>query len=107
MHILFVADGDSKYGALHSLYQMVAELVKLVEDIEISIVLTKQSNMVDDFEKIGCHVYKISYASYQQGVPFQKWKYPIKYIIRGIPYWYGRVFAVKELERKMDVKQID
>lgn len=107
MHILFVADGDSKYGAPHSLYQMVAELVKLVEDIEISIVLTKQSNMVDDFEKIGCHVYKISYAPYQQVVPFQKWKYPIKYIIRGIPYWYGRVFAVKELERKMDVKQID
>lgn len=83
------------------------ELVEQIKDIKISVVLTKHSDRKVDFEQIGCQVYQISYAPYQQGMPFQKWKYPIKYFIRGIPYWYGRIVATRECKKKINIKDVD
>ena len=58
-------------------------------------------------ENMECEVFCIHYAPFYQGIPTDKWKYPIKYIIKGISYWYGRIRSVKEVERLIDLGTID
>ena len=53
------------------------------------------------------NTFNIHYTPFYQGIPADKWKFPIKYIIRGIMYWYGRFRAVKEVEKQLDVSKID
>ncbi len=107
MHVLFVADGDSKYGALNSLIQLVTELKRMNSELRITVALTRQSTRYKDFESIGCNVFRVPYTPYYQSIPCDKWKIPIKYIIRGVQYIYGRMFACSYLERKMDIKTVD
>lgn len=107
MHILFVADGDSKYGASNSLKNLVYELKKIDKKMEVDVVVTRHSSMVKDFENIGCKVYQIPYEPFYQGIPDSKIKFLIKYIVRGIQYLYGRLFAVKILEKQLDMHTID
>lgn len=107
MHILFIADGDSKYGASTSLIQLVSELKKIDDSLKISVVITKNSTLENDFRRMNCNVYKIPYMPFCQGIPYAKWKLPVKYMICGIQYWYGRFFAVHVLEKKMNINTID
>lgn len=107
MHILFVADGDSKYGASNSLKNLAYELKKIDKKMEVDVVVTRHSSMVKDFENIGCKVYQIPYEPFYQGIPDSKIKFLIKYIVRGIQYFYGRLFAVKILEKQLDMHTID
>lgn len=106
MNILMIADGDTKYGASHSLLQMIQEL-KTMFDINIKIVIPVHSEMRNKLKNIGCEFFCIHYAPFYQGVPSDKWKYPIKYIARGILYWYGRIRAVEEIEKSLDLGKID
>lgn len=107
MHILFIADGDNKYGAQNSLFQLVENLKKIDSDMEISIALTLHSDTEDKFEKIGCKVYKIPYMPFYHGIPDGKFKFVIKYIVRGMEYLLGRIVALRCLEKRLDVKKVD
>lgn len=106
MNILVIADADTRYGAPHSLLHMVQGLKELYK-INIKVVLPSESEMRTKLENMECDVFCIHYAPFYQGIPTDKWKYPIKYIIKGIPYWYGRIRAVKEVERLIDLDTID
>ena len=106
MNILMIADGDTKYGASHSLLQMVQEL-KTMDDINIKIIIPVHSEMRNKLENTECEFYGIHYVPFYQGIPDDKWKYPVKYMIRGVLYWYGRIRAVKEIEKRLDLGKID
>lgn len=104
MNVLIIADGDIKYGASHSLVQLVKELKNLY-GISIKVVIPANStNKIKDMES---DTLCIHYVPFYQGIPFEKWKYPIKFIIRGAQYWYGRIRAVKEVEQRIDLSTID
>lgn len=106
MNILVIADADTRYGAPHSLLHTVQALQELYK-IDIKVVLPADSEMRVILENMGCDVFCIHYAPFYQGIPTDLWKYPIKYIIRGVPYWYGRIRAVKEVEQRIDLGTID
>ncbi len=106
MNLLVIADADTRYGAPHSLLHMVQALQEQYK-INIKVVLPADSEMRIKLENMGCDVFCIHYAPFYQGIPTDLWKYPIKYIIRGVPYWYGRIRAVKEVEQSIDLKTID
>lgn len=59
MHILYVADGDSKYGAPNSLLQLVSEIRKIDSTLKVSVVVTKNSDRIEDYQKLGCDVYRV------------------------------------------------
>ena len=84
MHVLIIADGDSRYGASKSMLQMTTELLSMYRDLKVSIVLKKDSNQKDDFESLGCQVYCIPYEPYYQSIPYHRWKIIPKYLLRGI-----------------------
>ena len=107
MHILFVADGDDKYGAPHSMYQMIEELLKIDNKIKISVVLTRRSAMKAPYEALGCNVYPVSYQSFMHSRPEQKWKFFAKYILYGMVYYYGRICGIRMFEKKLDIRQVD
>lgn len=106
MNILMIADGDTKYGASHSLLHMVQEL-KNMYDINIKIIIPVHSQMANNLKNIGCEFFCIHYVPFYQGIPDDKWKYPIKYIVRGVLYWHGRIRAVNEIEKRLNLGKID
>ncbi len=106
MNVIIVADGDIKYGASHSLIQLVKEL-KASYGINIKIVVPVHSTIKNQLKDMECDTICIHYAPFYQGLPSDKWKYPIKFIIRGVLYWHGRIRAVKEVERSVDLSKID
>lgn len=106
MNVLIIADGDTKYGASHSLVQLVKEL-KTLYGINIKIVAPTNFTMKNKLEDAESDTLCIHYAPFYQGIPSDKWKYPIKFIIRGAQYWYGRMRAVKEVEQRIDLDTID
>lgn len=107
MHILFVSDGDDKYGAAHAMYRLVNNLLELDGTIKISVILPRRSRMKAAYRALGCDVYPVSYQPFWHGIPSQKWKLPIKYILYGAEYLYGRICGIRKLEKKLDVGQID
>ena len=107
MHILFVADDDDKYGASHSMYQMIKELLRIDDKIKISVILTRRSAMKASYKALGCNVYPVSYQPFMYDRPEQKWKFPVKYILYGMLYYYGRMCGIRMLEKKLDVGQVD
>lgn len=106
MNVLISTGGDIKYGESHSLIQLAKEL-KSLYGTNLKILIPNNSIMGKKLKNMGYDVLGIRYAPFCQGVPTDKWKYPIKYIIKGVPYWYGRIRAVKEVEQKMDLNTID
>lgn len=106
MNVLIIADGDIKYGASHSLLQLVQELKSLYE-INIRVIVPVHSTMKTIWKNTECNILSIHYAPFYQGIPQEKWKYPIKFLVRGALYWYGRIRAVKEVEQLIDLDTID
>lgn len=107
MHILFVADADSRYGASHSMFQMVTALGRIDPSMKRSVVLTMDSSLAPAFEKQGCDVYRIRYYPYFQTAPQKRWKFPAKYMIRGTQYFWGRTYGLRELEKELDISSVD
>lgn len=105
MNVLLIADGDTKYGASHSLFQLVKELSCLFK-INIKIVMPYNSKTENELD-IAVNTLYIHYTPFYQGIPENKWKFPIKYIVRGITYWCGRFWAVREVEKQLDIHDID
>ena len=107
MNILIVADEDTRYGASHALLQMAINLAKK-PDISLTIVVNNDSDMVGVLKEHGCKVVVIHYNAFIQPYPaICWWWFPIRYIHMGLKYWYGRIFALKELEQKIKVEDID
>lgn len=111
MHILFVSDADSKYGASCSMKQLIRGMLKYRDDIEISVVLPARidcANELGDFYcHLGCNVYKIFYEPFYQNIPDKKWRFPIKYLIRGTEYLIGKWTSVFCISKKVDMNSID
>ncbi|MCM1155767.1 MAG: glycosyltransferase family 4 protein [Ruminococcus flavefaciens] len=107
MHILFISDSDSKYGASQSMKQLISELLDYGENIEISVVLPLKSNLAEYYRQLGCSVYKILYEPFYQSVPEQKWKMPVKYSIRGIEYLIGKWTGLFCLSKRLNMNSID
>ncbi len=107
MHVLIIADGDSRYGASKSMLQMTTELLSMYRDLKVSIVLKKDSNQKDDFESLGCQVYCIPYEPYYQSIPYHRWKIIPKYLLRGIGYIWSKFFADRALCKDLDISLID
>lgn len=107
MNILFTTGGDYKYGESNSLLQLVEELKHINSSIEVSVIINRKMDRVNDFKRIGCNVYIIPYFPFYQGIPPKKWRLPVKYVIRGIQYLYSRMFAASKLTKKIDMDTID
>ena len=108
MHILFVADADSKYGAQNSLLGLVKSLKRVNDSLKISIVVTKHFDMIEDFAKVNCDVYQMPYEPFCQAIPpFNIVKQVAKYVIRGCQYLYGRWFALNILEKQLNINTVD
>ena len=109
MHVLIVSDADSRYGASHSLKQMVKELLNSYEnDIKISVLLLSTArSLKNELEKYGAYVICVKYEPYYQGVPYDKWKKPIKYVIKGIGYLWGKYIGVRKIDKCMNMSEID
>lgn len=111
MHVLFVSDADSKYGASSSMKQMIKGILECCDDIEISVVLPLRIDTNKELEnyyrELGCNVYKIFYEPFYQNVPEQKWRFPIKYFLRGMEYLFGRWTGVFYLSKKMNINDVD
>lgn len=107
MHVLFVADADSKYGASHSMLQMVAALGRIDPSMKRSVVVTKNSMLATGFERLGCAVYRMRYRPFYENVPKPHWKFPVKYVIRGAEYLWGVTYGLCELEKELDISSVD
>ena len=64
---------------------------------------SKTENELD----IAVNTLYIHYTPFYQGIPENKWKFPIKYIVLVIKYWCGRFWAVREVEKQLDIHDID
>lgn len=106
MKVLIVADGDTKYGASHALCQMAMNL-QLKPDIEITVIVNQESEAADYLRKIGCEVICVSYEPFYVIWPKYLWKLPIKYIVYGIKYLSGRLFAISNLQTKIKLESFD
>ena len=104
-----MADGDAKYGAAHSMLQM-ACVLKEVYEIDITVLLpkkVKKTNLEVSLRKNGIDVCDIAYTPFYQNCPVEKWKQPVKYILRGTGYIYTRFFSIFILQRKINIKDFD
>lgn len=107
MNILIFAGDDIKYGTSRALLQMAINLVKK-PDINLTIVVNSDSNMADALKEHGCKVVVIHYSDFIQPYPaIVWWWFPIRFIYQGIKYWYWRIFALKDLEKKIKIEDID
>ena len=101
MRILLIGDGDIKYGASHSLIQMATALRETQND-DVTVLLNKESQVAQELRDNGCRVEIAFYAPYYQPFPSKLWKLPLKYIIRGLQYCYGRIIAIKATQHIME-----
>ncbi len=106
MKILLVADGDSKYGAPHSLTQMVMALIRDY-NVDITVAVPYYSEITKLLESAGGKVLCTPYEPFYQSIPYEKWKLPVKYLVKGAKYWYGRMAALRILERQINLNEFD
>ncbi len=107
MHILLVADSDEKYGASQSMKQLADRLLKYDKDMQISVVLPLRNHSEEYYQRLGCPTYKILYEPFCQNILEQKWKRPLKFLVRGAEYLFGKYFGVSCLSRRLDMDSID
>lgn len=110
MHILFIAESDAKYGASHSLYDMISELKGMDNSLQISILFPlsiKNADYYNKFKELGCNIFRMIYTPCEQRVPEKKIRYAIKYLVRGIQYTYGRIVTVNYVGKRMNMDEID
>ena len=106
MNVLVVADEDTRYGAAHALIHMITNLQKKI-DINITVVLNRKSNLVELLQKSGCKVLIIHYNMFMHEYPRLTLWLPIRYIVQSLKYYYGKIFALKELEKQINIKDFD
>lgn len=107
MNLLIVSDGDSRYGSANSLYGLVSNLKNSYSGLEVTVVLTMNSEKEDDYKKIGCNTIKIPYSFYYRTSSYESWKRPLSYVKHLPEYCYGRVNALRLLEKKIKLKNFD
>ena len=106
MNVLIIADGDTRYGASRSLLHMAINLQQK-SDLNITVVLNCNSDMVDLLKKHGCVVAIIHYNLCIQPYPEVSWWFPIRFVHQGMKYLYGRIFALKELKKIIKIEDVD
>lgn len=107
MNILYVADRDVKNGAAISMYQLVKAMINKYSDIRYTIILPKSTIMENKYRMLGCDVFIAPYGSFYHGYPFKKWKIPFKFLIKGVQYYFGRIFAKFYISKRIDWDSID
>lgn len=106
MKILYVTNGDDKYGAASSLKELI-ELEKNVEDVEIEVLNTKKNglNKWCDKNEITNFSFKYYESLYSKQV---KWfKYLPKYFIKIILYYFCNYIQLHRVEKVIDMGAID
>lgn len=93
MNILMVGDSDTKYGASRSLVNLAVALNSM-HDNKVTVILNKESQISRALREGGCIVEIVHYEPFYQNVPLKPWRFPIKYVIRGLQYYYGRANAI-------------
>ena len=106
MNVLLIGDGDTKYGASHSLCQMAIALNQF-PDLNISVILNQNSPLAEKMRGVGISVEIVNYVPFYQGVSENKLKFPAKYVIRGAQYWYGRMTAIQHTRKFMMKNHFD
>lgn len=107
MKILFTTGSDRKFGEMTALLGLIQSLKEAHADLHISVALMKGVHSAEPFLALGCDVYMIPYAPFCETVPDNSLQIAAKYVIRGARYFYGRQFALHELEKQMDLATID
>lgn len=108
LNVLFVSDCDYKYGASHSLVALIKNLCTDYNDIDVTgIFYYKNRIYQSQLEKVGCRCIFGHYQAFYQAVPMDKWKYPIKYLIRFLQYHIGNKLFVHHIGRLIDFDKID
>lgn len=116
MHILFISDMDTKYGALQGLWQLVEGLRKYYPETEISVIVPKSirprkrkenKKNATEFQEIGCKVFQVYYDACIQVIPANRCMLLLKYPLKLLKYLFGRYYTVNELGRKMDWGTVD
>ena len=109
MHILFISDSDYRYGAAHSLLRLIELLVEQSEGrVRVTILLSHKNT---DLERllipIGVRIICVPFGLYNEIFPYEKWKFPFKYVIRLVKYWCGRSLGVIKIDNLIDFNAID
>lgn len=107
MNLLIISDGDSKYGSANSLYGLISSLKGSHSNLEVTIVLTMNSEKEDDYKKIGCNAVRIPYSFYYRTSSYESWKRPLSYAKHFPEYCYGRINALRLLEKKIKLETFD
>ena len=106
MNVLLIGDGDTKYGASHSLCQL-AKALNEKENVDVSVIVNKDSYLTKQMRAAGCKVYVCCYDAFYQGIPSELWKLPIKYVVKGIKYWGAGKRVLFETKRLFDNNRFD
>lgn len=107
MNLLIISDGDSKYGSANSLLGLVSNLKNNHSDLNITIVLTMYSEMLNNYQRIGCRVVKLPYSFYYRTFSYELWKRPFSYIKHLPEYYYGRITALGILKKNVNIDEFD
>ncbi len=106
MNILLIGDNDNQYGSHHTLCQLAEKLKS--EHINVTVVIDHESDLAKVLREKELQVIIVHYAPFYHEKPENAhfWL-PVRYIYRGIKYTYGRIFALHEIEKKVDINKID
>lgn len=108
MKVLIISDPDTKYGAPKSLFDTIIAL-KTNHDLDITVLVTRNSDIVRKLRNAGCNVIVLLYNSFYNEFPTWKqyWKFPLTFVRQGLRYFYGRMFAEKRLRRAVRIEDFD
>lgn len=112
MHILFVTDGDAKYGTFQGLKQTVVGLRKYYPNIKISLIMQKGilrrnkamiRQRADLFRNLGINVYQIQYGA----IHIRENTSIARKIIAYVKYYFGLLFGARIVGHKIEMNEID
>ena len=106
MNVLLVGDGDTKYGASHSLLHMAIALNRM-PDVNVTVILNQESLISQCLRDNGCDVEIAAYTPFYLSYPSKPWLFPLKYVVRGLQYCYGRGTAIRHTKRIMEKGHFD
>ena len=108
MNIMMIEGGDKKYGAAHSLYDLAAALQKR-PDVNVTMVTNRRSTMINTLKDVGCKVVVIRFNPFILGYPGWReyWRMPLAIVRQGIRYYYGCLFAEKQLQKAVRIEEFD
>lgn len=106
MKILYVTNGDDKYGAASSLKELI-QLEMGMDNIEIEVLNTEHNglNKWCDERKIKNYSFKYYESLYSKQVPW--FKYVPKYVVKMCLYYVYNYIQLHRVEKTIDMNTIE